>query len=54
MLNIQKFWKFVSTLLKKIADKTFVGNELIPDLEEFKEVILAGIADAACVRNNSL
>ncbi|KAK9952874.1 hypothetical protein ABG768_016904 [Culter alburnus] len=46
LVDLNKFWKKVAVMLATLKQKTFVGEELIPELEDLKEEFLNSIEDA--------
>ncbi|ROI50558.1 hypothetical protein DPX16_0591 [Anabarilius grahami] len=46
LVDLNKFWKKVAVMLETLKDKTFVGEDLIKDLEDMKEAFLESIEDA--------
>ncbi|KAK9952872.1 hypothetical protein ABG768_016902 [Culter alburnus] len=46
LVDLKKFWEKVSVTLETLKDKTFVGEDLIEELEDLKEEFLNSIEDA--------
>ncbi|KAL0150646.1 hypothetical protein M9458_054063, partial [Cirrhinus mrigala] len=46
LIQLQKFWEKVGTLLDTLKEKTFVGEDLIEDLDDLKQEILSSIETA--------
>ncbi|RXN14865.1 restin-like protein [Labeo rohita] len=46
LIQLKKFWEKVGSLLDSLKEKTFVGEDLIDDLEELKEEFLISIETA--------
>ncbi|XP_048030879.1 uncharacterized protein LOC125258085 [Megalobrama amblycephala] len=46
LVDLKKFWEKVAVMLDSVKDKTFVGEDLIEELEDLKEEFLNSIEDA--------
>ncbi|XP_048030846.1 uncharacterized protein LOC125258068 [Megalobrama amblycephala] len=46
LVDLKKFWEKVGVTLDSVKDKTFVGEELIEELEDLKEAFLDSIEEA--------
>ncbi|ROI49014.1 hypothetical protein DPX16_7169 [Anabarilius grahami] len=46
LVDLKKFWEKVGVTLDSVKDKTFVGEELIAELEDMKEEFLESIEEA--------
>ncbi|KAL0150649.1 hypothetical protein M9458_054066, partial [Cirrhinus mrigala] len=46
LLRLQKFWQKVGSLLDTLKEKTFVGEDLIEDLDDMKDDFLQSIEEA--------
>lgn len=43
---ILRFWNHVAEMLKKLEKDTFIGRDLMDDLEDFKEIFVDSITEA--------
>ncbi|XP_063049506.1 uncharacterized protein LOC134443913 [Engraulis encrasicolus] len=46
LMLILRFWNHVAEMLKKLEKDTFIGRDLMDDLEDFKEIFVDSITEA--------
>ncbi|CAM4724442.1 unnamed protein product [Leuciscus chuanchicus] len=63
LVDLKKFWEKVAVMLDTLKDKTFIGEDLIDDLDDLKEKFLSSIEEggkywkrfgACCYRAQSI